>query len=679
MAARSFSKAVNVNDFPYERLEHEGTIRVLVVHPAQQSSAPLLCSLEHHSGVISSEISYQQSGYIAVSYAWGEPVFSKEIVLNGKPFAVTVTVDEMLRDLRKPHKARRLWIDAICLAQADDEEKQQQIPRMSSIYAQARKVVIWLGGSTGCSKDHVMALLQGLRHPNSPPPAEDEIGMINGLLCHPWWTRRFTLQEAVANPCTYVRYRGTTLQWNALRISIEAAIDRNYVAARTLRFSPPPDDTCQIGQYNKDSTNLFSQDDSTPNDSAVYRLNLDWTKHPGDMLDALWLFHDTDCADPRDRISALRGLVSGKLLKDKMGPGWTCCPACKKDFPARYDIDWRQTFKEFALFCLKHGRSVELTHHLLAFGSLSRAESSSPTWVPDWSLSRSLKPKEDNALPDPGTISYLQDFPAIRTRLIFGSAPMLNVVQRAQNDSSCGKVAHLFAPRGSFVGTASNVLKALSSLIQTVRTIVPGHMREHKASEIIRAVLWLRCADNTWEWYNVYPLVYAATVLKNQLIAWQCKNAPNHEPYRQYSQGRYRTVVRTEGARAGWELDISRQALFNDVILPLLHKRLQSWYFFVAEDGSLGGTPAKPKIADLVVLRIEDDAQVMTFLMRRLPPSEQIHQRKYVAYAPCIAVRPEGSKWPNIKMRYNRQTITVYKKGLEDFQEKWLADHPWRK
>ena len=57
----------------------------------------------------------------------------------------------LLEALKKLHgppgqkKARTLWIDAICINQADISERSQQVRFMPHIYARAQTVLVWLG------------------------------------------------------------------------------------------------------------------------------------------------------------------------------------------------------------------------------------------------------------------------------------------------------------------------------------------------------------------------------------------------------------------------------------------------------------------------------------------------------------------------------------------------------
>jgi hypothetical protein len=58
---------------------------------------------------------------------------------------VTPNLAEALRGLRDSATPTRLWADAICIDQSNNEEKNQQVRRMGTIYTNARQVVVWLG------------------------------------------------------------------------------------------------------------------------------------------------------------------------------------------------------------------------------------------------------------------------------------------------------------------------------------------------------------------------------------------------------------------------------------------------------------------------------------------------------------------------------------------------------
>jgi len=58
---------------------------------------------------------------------------------------VPPTLAAALRSLRYPRKSRYLWVDAICINQADKDDKAAQIGVMYTIFHKASRVVAWLG------------------------------------------------------------------------------------------------------------------------------------------------------------------------------------------------------------------------------------------------------------------------------------------------------------------------------------------------------------------------------------------------------------------------------------------------------------------------------------------------------------------------------------------------------
>jgi len=75
----------------------------------------------------------------------GRPKEQHHITINNHDLQITTNLDSALRHLRKPHNAIRLWIDAICINQADTNERSEQVRQMRDIYMYASKVIIWLG------------------------------------------------------------------------------------------------------------------------------------------------------------------------------------------------------------------------------------------------------------------------------------------------------------------------------------------------------------------------------------------------------------------------------------------------------------------------------------------------------------------------------------------------------
>lgn len=78
--------------------------------------------------------------YKALSYVWGDASDLQTIKLEDEDFFVTRNLMAALKTVRHPKKTKRFWVDAICINQADLEEKKTQIPLMGRIYQQAKSV-----------------------------------------------------------------------------------------------------------------------------------------------------------------------------------------------------------------------------------------------------------------------------------------------------------------------------------------------------------------------------------------------------------------------------------------------------------------------------------------------------------------------------------------------------------
>lgn len=111
----------------------------------------------------------------ALSYTWGPPekehnLFieaphieseSMKSVQSFRSFQITASLDCALRHLRHDQEDLVLWIDQICIDQTNNEEKDEQVLLMSTIYARADEVLIWLGPA-GDDSDKIMDAWQAV-------------------------------------------------------------------------------------------------------------------------------------------------------------------------------------------------------------------------------------------------------------------------------------------------------------------------------------------------------------------------------------------------------------------------------------------------------------------------------------------------------------------------------------
>ncbi|RMY29424.1 hypothetical protein D0866_08709 [Hortaea werneckii] len=140
--------------YPYQPLNKESLgIRLLTIYPATDpSEVPVKCSLSHAN--LGKE---PKPTYETISYAWGKSKERQAIVVDDFSLEVPVSAERAIRRMRLRDQKRLLWIDAICVNQADTNEKDHQVGMlarpdaddnmfsMAEIYCNTSQGLIWLG------------------------------------------------------------------------------------------------------------------------------------------------------------------------------------------------------------------------------------------------------------------------------------------------------------------------------------------------------------------------------------------------------------------------------------------------------------------------------------------------------------------------------------------------------
>lgn len=307
--------------------------------------------------------------YETLSYVWGPDSKSAAVKVdrpgNDGParLAVTETLLTALRYLRRGVRKRNLWIDALCLNQADKLELSQQVPRMGEIYHLAYNGTAWLGVQGNGSE----VALKTLRHLGEQVVAEGESGLlfaspdtdkktntwfdpdvslpfdeatwesVAALLRRPWFTRLWVVQEI---------HPGAVLQCGHDTIPIAAFAEAQYCLYCKTHLPP----------------GLRSQ--MTQVDGTLSRF---WVMALPRLLYRAAAFKT--CADPRDKIYGLLGLAPTK-------------------FAHGIEVDYREgntAADVFRMAVLSHAKVTErLEHFHNCFETDERAIPEGPSWVPDW-------------------------------------------------------------------------------------------------------------------------------------------------------------------------------------------------------------------------------------------------------------------------------------------------------
>jgi hypothetical protein len=175
-------------------------IRLLRLMPHKDGTAPVQCQLFDYS--------LQESGkrthpYDALSYVWGgsDKLQSISVGEHGLQYDLPVTekLHEALSRLRYRSIERIIWVDAVCINQENEQEKGQQIQFMAKIYAQANRVVVWLGEAADNS-DRAIEEIRVAGGKESTNSSNNEMiqQAIIALLDRPWF-RRIWVSEQTFN------------------------------------------------------------------------------------------------------------------------------------------------------------------------------------------------------------------------------------------------------------------------------------------------------------------------------------------------------------------------------------------------------------------------------------------------------------------------------------------------
>ncbi|TLD16753.1 uncharacterized protein PgNI_02156 [Pyricularia grisea] len=126
--------------YEYRPLDPSGTnIRLLRLLPAADADSPLQSALLHVD--LASKPQYE-----ALSYAWGKPVFAQEVDVEGAGvIRITKNLSHALRHLRLETEPRTLWVDAVCINQADVAERGHQVTLMQAIFSSCERCLVWMG------------------------------------------------------------------------------------------------------------------------------------------------------------------------------------------------------------------------------------------------------------------------------------------------------------------------------------------------------------------------------------------------------------------------------------------------------------------------------------------------------------------------------------------------------
>jgi hypothetical protein len=348
--------------YTYHPLQNEAGIRVLLLEPASTQSAPLFVSLQHiqilqhfedgtndqnatASASSTSLPNTSQVEFEAISYAWGTQEASVTLgVHRSMPrehFKISPVVDTMLRYLRLPKKKRCVWIDALCINQKNNKEKEGQVNFMGEIYRQAKGIVVWLGPPIN-AQDDVLRFFQNLVKYGQEDSEDSEEraatwDKLRVFLKRSWFTRRWTIQEAV--------------------LAKQAVM---LCGKHMINFMVFAKHACLLAQHQPYAKIKLAG--VIRKLRMMYELRSAHVRHT--EIDPLSMFVDfstAECTDQRDRIYALNALGSMRM-------------------PVSYNDSIKEVFTTYAKMHLDLDNYAILN----CAGAFRSTKTVLPSWVPDW-------------------------------------------------------------------------------------------------------------------------------------------------------------------------------------------------------------------------------------------------------------------------------------------------------
>ncbi|KAK4113027.1 hypothetical protein N656DRAFT_778543 [Canariomyces notabilis] len=167
----------------------------------------------------------------AISYAWGGEQLTEAIMVDGKRLTVTPTVLKLLWYRRSFFSEAYLWIDALCIDQRNQVEKEDQIPLMRDIYKRASRTLVWLAHPCDAPRAHKARGLSmniislGTRMESGALSADQVLYMLSSdsgmptlasLLSRTFFERLWVVQEIALAKKVHVLYGDITVEWDNL-------------------------------------------------------------------------------------------------------------------------------------------------------------------------------------------------------------------------------------------------------------------------------------------------------------------------------------------------------------------------------------------------------------------------------------------------------------------------------
>ncbi|MCJ1448706.1 MAG: hypothetical protein MMC23_009223 [Stictis urceolatum] len=305
--------------------------------------------------------------YLALSYAWGTGQATESVSCGEQALQVTPNLYAALHEIgmKEEFANQCIWIDAICIDQSNGDEKAVEVKRMEVVFAQAQRVVIWLGPAAEDS-DLAMYELEELRNIRSATSknvkieknTRAELRLANHpvwpaifkLYNRPWFHRLWVVQEIILAKDLTVLCGGRLLSWAAMVSFATALMSANsQVLVHHIQ---------KLGRAAEIMTSCITLENLRHNRSSWFNLE--------SFVYTLVVTRGREATNPLDHIYGLLGLASENLRK-------------------LITVDYTLTVAECYTRVCKIIIQLEPALWLLTMSSSEHRDPELPSWCPDLS------------------------------------------------------------------------------------------------------------------------------------------------------------------------------------------------------------------------------------------------------------------------------------------------------
>ncbi|KAK6823316.1 hypothetical protein RU639_006047 [Aspergillus parasiticus] len=370
--------------------------RVLVLHPAKNTSFPLVCTLQAKS--LNED---RNVNYAALSYCWGTDSDQQRLLIfpgskqkalkwkyvarHAKEMPIRKSLHLALLRLRRKDVPIALWADAVCINQENQKEKTEQLQQMATIYRMASHVCVWLGeADTEGRSDRAMEFIPKLmdfafleRLVNDKEQAGNWYALAE-LMRDRWFSRRWVVQEISLAKSAAVHCGTKTVQWAEFADAVSIFVATRDKIRELFDFETWKEGPQTLGEVQSFGASILLEATSrlflrTPSGEIL---------RPVKGIESLVTSLNTfDATDPRDIVYSLVSIASDtrdtSVYVDKKRDKWsTLSPQLVID----YRLDEIEVYENFTRYCIKTSKSLDIICRSWAMPP-KKAKGSLPSWI----------------------------------------------------------------------------------------------------------------------------------------------------------------------------------------------------------------------------------------------------------------------------------------------------------